>query len=50
MGQDLSRDETGKRGFALFSRTKYADRKLGVEFDNVKGEAAQRSRLSNGCP
>ena len=31
MGQDLSRDETGKRGFALFSRTEYADRNLGVK-------------------
>ena len=41
MGQALG---TGARGGAIFSRTKYADKELGVAFDDVKGEDAQVNR------
>ena len=41
MGQALS---IGARGGGIFSRTKYADKGLGVKFDHVVGDHEQTTR------
>ena len=44
MGQALS---IGARGGGIFSRTKYADKELGVKFDHVVGEQTTRAKALN---
>ena len=44
MGQALS---ISARGGGIFSRTKYADKELGVKFDHVVGEQTTRAKALN---